>query len=61
MIPIDGNLHGERSAGFCQYYKHPGRMTIEQVKEKRCGEKHCVWFQESPFMRAKRLKPGGKK
>jgi ArsR family metal-binding transcriptional regulator len=45
-----------RSAGYCHYYKHPGPMTIEQVKAKKCGEKHCFWFQGSLFMRDIRLK-----
>jgi hypothetical protein len=36
----------ERYYGRCHYYKHPGKMTLKQIKDKHCGEKGCWWFEE---------------
>lgn len=46
----------KRSAGKCNYKGHPGKMSIDQVIEKRCGEKRCKYFEESVYMRQIRLK-----
>lgn len=47
-------------AGYCHFHMHPGQMSLEQVRTKRCGEKHCPWFQENVMFRESRLKKHSK-
>jgi hypothetical protein len=54
-IPILTNMLGgtieylrpSRVTGWCHYEKHPGALTVNVMKEHRCINKNCRYFQKN--------------
>jgi hypothetical protein len=48
LVPVAGGEEGMKDhAGYCTFKHHPGPLTFEDVRIKKCGSRGCWYFEEN--------------